>query len=173
MVRKEGFMDIGRLWGSIPPLVTPFRDGEVDWEAYGAMVEFQIARGSHGILVNGTSSEPASLSVDERNRLVDLAIERAAGRVPVVAATGSQSLAETTLLTDHAVRAGADALLIVTPYYSRPPQRGLIDYYLELAARHDRPWMVYHIPGRTAVSVTLDTLKTLKDQSPTFVGMKH
>lgn len=166
-------MDIRRLRGSIPPLITPFRGGAVDYEAYGDMVEFQIAQGSHGVLVNGTTSEPASLSVEERNRLVDVAIGRAAGRVPVVAATGSQSLAETEALTDHAARAGADALLIVTPYYSRPPQRGLIDYYLHLARRHDLPWMVYHIPGRAAVSVTLDTMKALKDGSPHFVGMKH
>ena len=166
-------MDIRRLRGSIPPLITPFRDNAVNYEAYSDMVEFQIAQGSHGVLVNGTTSEPASLSVEERNRLVDVAIQRAAGRVPVVAATGSQSLAETELLTDHAVKAGADALLIVTPYYSRPPQRGLIDYYLHLARRHDLPWMVYHIPGRAAVSVTLDTFKALKDGSPSFVGMKH
>ncbi|ODU21947.1 MAG: 4-hydroxy-tetrahydrodipicolinate synthase [Sphingomonas sp. SCN 67-18] len=166
-------MDIRRLRGSIPPLITPFRGGAVDYEAYGDMVEFQIAQGSHGVLVNGTTSEPASLSVEERNRLVDVAIGRAAGRVPVVAATGSQSLAETEALSDHAARAGADALLIVTPYYSRPPQRGLVDYYLHLARRHDLPWMVYHIPGRAAVSVTLDTMKALKDGSPHFVGMKH
>jgi len=166
-------VDISRLRGSIPPLITPFRSGKVDYDAYAAMVEFQINEGSHGILVNGTTSEPASLTADERNRLVDVAIGAAAGRVPVVAATGSQSLAETEVLTDHAVRAGADALLIVTPYYSKPPQRGLIDYYLHLASRSDRPWMVYHIPGRTAVSVTLDTLKILRERSPTFVGMKH
>jgi 4-hydroxy-tetrahydrodipicolinate synthase len=166
-------MDLSRLKGSIPPLITPFRGGNVDYDAYAAMVEFQIREGSHGILVNGTTSEPASLSIEERNRIVDIAIETAQGRVPIVAATGSQSLAETEQLTDHAVRAGADALLIVTPYYSKPPQRGLIDYYLRLAERHDRPWMVYHIPGRAAVSVTLDTFKALKDGSPTFVGMKH
>ena len=166
-------MNVSRLNGSIPPLITPFRNGEVDYDAYAAMVEFQVREGSHGILVNGTTSEPASLTVEERNRLVDVAVEAAAGRLPVVAATGSQSLAETEALTDHAVRSGADALLIVTPYYSKPPQRGLIDYYLALAGRHDLPWMVYHIPGRTAVSVTLDTLKTLKDRSPNFVGMKH
>jgi 4-hydroxy-tetrahydrodipicolinate synthase len=166
-------MDMSRLKGSIPPLITPFRDGQVDFDAYAAMIEFQIAEGSHGILVNGTTSEPASLTIEERNQIVDVAMDAAAGRVPIVAATGSQSLAETEALTDHAVRAGADALLIVTPYYSKPPQRGLIDYYLHIAARHDRPWMVYHIPGRTAVSVTLDTFKALKDRSPTFVGMKH
>jgi 4-hydroxy-tetrahydrodipicolinate synthase len=166
-------LDISRLRGSIPPLITPFRDGLVDYDAYAAMVEFQVSEGSHGILVNGTTAEPASLSIEERNKLVDIAVETAAGRIPVVAATGSQSLAETERLTDHAVRAGVDALLIVTPYYSKPPQRGLIDYYLALAARHQLPWMVYHIPGRTAVGVTIDTLKTLKDRSPTFVGMKH
>ena len=166
-------MDISRLKGSIPPLITPFRNGEVDYDAFAAMVEFQIRESSHGILVNGTTSEPASLSVEERNRIVDVAIEAAAGRVPVITATGSQSLAETEALTDHAVRSGADALLIVTPYYSKPPQRGLIDYYLRLAERHELPWMVYHIPGRTAVSVTLDTLRQLRDRSPTFVGMKH
>jgi 4-hydroxy-tetrahydrodipicolinate synthase len=123
--------------------------------------------------VNGTTSEPASLTIEERNRIVDVAIAVAADRVPVVAATGSQSFAETEQLTDHAVRAGADALLIVTPYYSKPPQRGLVDYYVRLAERHDKPWMVYHIPGRAAVSVTLDTFKAIKGRSPTFVGMKH
>jgi 4-hydroxy-tetrahydrodipicolinate synthase len=166
-------MDISRLKGSIPPLITPFRNGQVDYEAYAAMVDFQIREGSHGILVNGTTSEPASLTIEERNRIVDVAIAAASDRVPVVAATGSQSLAETEQLTDHAVRSGADALLIVTPYYSKPPQRGLVDYYVRLAKRHETPWMVYHIPGRAAVSVTLDTFKSIKDQSPTFVGMKH
>jgi len=166
-------MDISRLKGSIPPLITPFRNGGVDYDAYAAMVDFQVREGSHGILVNGTTSEPASLTTEERNRLVSVGIEAAGGRVPVVAATGSQSLAETEVLTDHAVKAGADALLIVTPYYSKPPQRGLVDYYLRLSERHDRPWMVYHIPGRAAVSVTLDTFKELKSRSDTFVGMKH
>lgn len=166
-------MDISHLKGSIPPLITPFRNGAVDYDAYAALVDFQIREGSHGILVNGTTSEPASLTIEERNRIVDMAVSTNAGRIPIVAATGSQSLAETEQLTDHAVAAGADALLIVTPYYSKPPQRGLIEYYLRLADRHDKPWMVYHIPGRTAVSVTLDTFRALKDQSSTFVGMKH
>ncbi|HEX7080504.1 MAG TPA: 4-hydroxy-tetrahydrodipicolinate synthase [Gammaproteobacteria bacterium] len=164
---------IERLRGSIPPLITPFAGGEVDYDTYARMVEFQIEQGSDGILVNGTTAEPSTLTVKERNRLVSLAVEAAAGRVPVVAATGSQSLRESALLTEHAVAAGADALLIVTPYYIRPPQRGLVRYYLALTAQLETPWMVYHIPGRTAVSVTLDTLKALKDGSPSFVGMKH
>jgi 4-hydroxy-tetrahydrodipicolinate synthase len=137
------------------------------------LIEFQIEQGTHGILVNGTTAEPSTLTLDERNRLVTLALDTVAGRVPVVAATGSQSLAETRELTEHAVEAGADSLLVVTPYYIRPPQRGLVAYYLELAAMHDTPWMIYHIPGRTAVGVTLDTLKAIKDKSPHFVGMKQ
>jgi 4-hydroxy-tetrahydrodipicolinate synthase len=161
------------LKGSIPPLVTPFRDGEVDYDAYAELVAFQIVNGSHGILVNGTTAEPSTLSIEERNRLVDVAVETTAKRVPVVAATGSQSLRETTQLTEHAVKAGADALLIVTPYYIRPPQRGLVAYYLELASIAGLPWMVYHIPGRTAVSVTIETLQELRAKSRTFVGMKH
>ncbi len=165
--------DLSRLRGSIPPLITPFRDDAVDYDAFAALCEYQLEQGSHGILVNGTTAEPSTLSVDERNRLVDVAMEAVGGRLPVVAATGSQSLAESEVLTRHAVAAGADALLIVTPYYLRPPQRGLVQYYLRLASQHDTPWMVYHIPGRTAVSVTLDTLMELRDKSPTFVGMKH
>jgi 4-hydroxy-tetrahydrodipicolinate synthase len=166
-------LELNRLQGSIPPLVTPFNHGEIDYDAYARLVAFQIERGSHGILVNGTSSEPSTLTVDERNRLVDVAVSAAAKRIPVIAATGSQSLAETRALTEHAARAGADALLIITPYYSRPPQRGLVAYFLELAKICDLPWMVYHIPGRTAVGITLDTLKELRGKSATFVGMKH
>ena len=165
--------DLSKLRGSIPPLVTPFANGEVDYRAYARLVEQQIADGSHGILVNGTTAEPSTLTIEERNRLVSLAVETAKGRVPVVAATGSQSLAETRRLTEHAVAAGADALLIVTPYYIRPPQRGLVQYYLTVTEGLSTPWMVYHIPGRTAVSVTLDTLKAIRDASPDFVGMKH
>ena len=164
---------LDKLKGSMPPLVTPFRRGMVDEAAYARLVERQIAEGGHGIVVNGTTSEPSTLTVNERNRLVDVAMEVANKRVPVVAATGSQSLAETQALTAHAARAKVDALLIVTPYYSRPPQRGLIEYYLEVTKPYDIPWMVYHIPGRAAVSVTIETLTTLKERSRTFIGMKH
>jgi len=168
-------MSIGveQLKGSIPPLITPFRNGEVDLEGYAGLVNFQVEQGSHGILVNGTTSEPSTLTVEERNRLIDVAMETVAGRIPVVAATGSQSLAETQVLTAHAVAAGVNALLIVTPYYIRPPQRGLIEYYLEVMAPFELPWMIYHIPGRTAVTVTLDTVAELRDRSPQFIGMKH
>ena len=164
---------VDRLRGSFPPLITPFRDGNVDYDTYERLVEAQIEGGSHGVLVNGTTGEPSTLTLAERNRLVTIAVEAASGRIPVVAATGSQSLAETRELTVHAVAAGADALLIVTPYYIRPPQRGLIEYYLALAREHDTPWMIYHIPGRAAVEVTLETLRTIQAQSAHFVGMKH
>ena len=166
-------LPLDRIRGSIPPLLTPFRDGAVDYDTYARLIETQIAEGSHGILVNGTTAEPASLTTEERNRLVTLAVEVAKGRVPVCAATGSQSIWETRLLTEHAAKADVDALLIVTPYYSRPPQRGMVLYYLEVMRGIEVPWMIYHIPGRAAVSVTVDTVKELKDKSPGFVGMKH
>ena len=161
------------LKGSIPPLITPFKDGAVDYDAYARLVDFQIERGSHGILVNGTTSEPSTLTVEERNRIVDVAMKTTKGRMPVVVASGSQNIIETKALAEHATKAGADALLIVTPYYIRPSQRGLIEYYLEVTKSYKTPWMIYHIPGRTAVSITLDTVKTLRARSPTFIGMKH
>jgi 4-hydroxy-tetrahydrodipicolinate synthase len=165
--------DLARLKGSIPPVVTPIRADQVDYEAYARLIEFQVEHGSHGVLVNGTTAEPSTLTIAERNRLVDVAMEVVRGRVPVVAATGSQSLAETEILTRHAVTARVDALLVVTPYYIRPPQRGLVQYYLTLAAQHDTPWMIYHIPGSAAVNVTLESMQRIREQSPHFVGMKH
>ncbi len=165
--------ELEKIKGSIPPVVTPFRGAAVDYDAYAGLIEFQVAEGSHGVLVNGTTAEPSTLTTEERNKLVDVAIETVRGRVPVVTATGSQSLAETELLTRHAVKTGADALLIVTPYYIKPPQRGLVEYYLSLASQHDTPWMIYHIPGRTAVNVTLDSMKAIREGSANFVGMKH
>lgn len=162
------------LRGSYPPLVTPFAaDGEVDLGAYTKLLEHQITAGSHGIVVNGTTAEPSLLSLDERKRLAERAIEVAAGQVPVVIASGSQSLAETVALTDHADASGADAVLVVTPYYVRPPQRGLVEYFAEVGGRTDLPVLVYHIPGRAAVDLSIDTLLRIGDRLPNFVGMKH
>jgi len=161
------------LKGSYPPLVTPFRAGKVDYDAYAKLVEFQVKNGSHGIVVTGTTSEPSTLTVAERQRCLEVAIEAASGKLPIVAATGSQSHAESLALMTHADKAGADALLIVTPYYIRPPQRGLVAYYLDLAKRTKKPWMIYHIPGRAAVSVTLETMDAIVKGAPNFVGMKH
>jgi 4-hydroxy-tetrahydrodipicolinate synthase len=161
------------LFGSITPIFTPFRNGEVDYDLYGTLVNRHIEAGGHGVLVNGTTSEPSLLSIAERNRLVDVAVTVARGRGTVVAATGSQSLAETHALSDYATKAGVDALLVVTPYYIRPPQRGLVEYYVELATATSLPVMVYHIPGRAAVSVTLDTFEQVIERAPNVVGMKH
>lgn len=161
------------LRGSYPPLITPFRDGAVDYDGYARLVERQIQEGSQGILVNGTTSEPSTLSIEERNQLVDVAIDTAAGRRPVCAATGSQSHAETVVLCEHAEKAGADSLLVVTPYYIRPPQRGLVEYFVDLGRRFALPLLVYHIPGRTAVSIELETLERIAEKVPHLVGIKH
>ena len=165
-------MQLNKIRGSIP-IITPFVNGEVDYKTYASLIEHQIKNGSHGILVNGTTAEPSTLTLDERNKLINIAVEVANGKIPVIAGTGSQSIIETKILTNHAVKAGVDSLLIVTPYYIKPPQRGLIEYYLELTEKIDIPWMIYHIPGRTAVNVTLETMKILSDKSANFVGMKH
>ena len=162
------------LKGSYPPVVTPFlENGDVDFATYERLIDFQIREGSHGLVINGTSAEPSVLTVAERQSLLEMAIGVAKGRVPVVAATGSQSHAETIALTDHATRQGADALLIVTPYYIRPPQRGLVAYYNDLGRRTDLPTLMYHIPGRASVTVTADTLEQIAEATPHFVGMKH
>jgi len=161
------------LKGSYPPIVTPFRDGEVDYDTYAKLVERQVVEGSHGIVVNGTTSEPSTLSVPERIRLVELATRTVKGRIPVVAATGSQSHADSIVLTEAAKQAGADAVLIVTPYFIRPPQRGLIEYYLDLGKRTDLPVMIYHIPGRAAVNVTVETVLAIAEKLPRLVGLKH
>jgi 4-hydroxy-tetrahydrodipicolinate synthase len=162
-----------QLVGSLPPLVTPFRDGRIDLDTYEALVEFQVSNRSHGVVVCGTTGEPSTLTVDERRALLEAALRAAAGRIPVVAATGSQSLAETAALTDHAQRAGAAALLVVTPYYVRPPARGLVEYVVTIAARTELPVLLYHIPARTGVSVQIDALARMVEAAPNLVGMKH
>jgi 4-hydroxy-tetrahydrodipicolinate synthase len=161
------------LIGSVPPLITPFKNGKVDFETYGRLIEHQIAGGTHGILVNGTTAEPTTLTIEERNELVSFAVGAAAKRIPVVAQTGATSHAESVLLTEHATRAGADALLILTPFFIRGPQRGVIEYYADLGARTDKPVLMYHIPGRSAFKVELATLKAISERVPHFVGIKH
>ncbi|TMJ15385.1 MAG: 4-hydroxy-tetrahydrodipicolinate synthase [Bacillati bacterium ANGP1] len=154
-------LDSRQLRGSYPPLITPFKGGAVDYETYARLIEFQIAEGSHGIVVNGTTSEPSTLTAEERARLVRVAVETSRRRIPVVAATGSQSHAETVWLTEQAEAAGADAVLVVTPYYIRPPQRGLVEYFVDVGRRTALPFLIYHIPGRTAVSVELETMERI------------
>jgi len=161
------------LRGSYPPLITPIRNGAVDFETHARLLERQIAEGSHGVVINGTTAEPSTLNVAERNELVSLAVKTARGRIPVVASTGSQSHAETIELTTAADKAGADALLVVTPYFIRPPQRGLIEYYVDIAQRTRLPVMIYHIPGRAAVNVEPETIERIAERAPNLVGMKH
>jgi 4-hydroxy-tetrahydrodipicolinate synthase len=161
------------LRGSYPPLVTPFRNGAVDGGAFERLVAHQAAEGSHGIVVCGTSGEPSTLTVDERAQLTQVAVRAAGGRIPVVAATGGQSHAESVALMQRAEHDGADALLIVTPYYVKPPQRGLVEYYVDLAGRTRLPVLIYHIPGRTGVSLEIDTVASIVERAPNVVGIKH
>ena len=161
------------LRGSIPSLVTPFRGTAVDYDAYATLVEVQVNNGSHGILVNGPAAEPASLTMDERNRLVAVAAEAVAGRVTIVVATGAQSYAETEALTRFAADdPDVDALLIGTPL-SHPPQRGLVSYYKALNAVHDKPWLISHMPSDAELDLTVETASAIDKACPTFVGMNH
>jgi 4-hydroxy-tetrahydrodipicolinate synthase len=165
--------DLSWLKGSVPPLITPFKDGAIDFDTYGQLIERHIVGGSHGILVNGTTAEPSTLSIDERNALVAFAVKTAKGRIPVVAATGSQSLVETLILSRFAEDAGADAQLIVTPYYIKPPQRGLEAYFIDVMSRLRTPAMVYHIPGRAGVSMDVKAFEAIRAQCDNLVGVKH
>jgi 4-hydroxy-tetrahydrodipicolinate synthase len=166
--------DLTRLAGSMVPVVTPFIGGDVDYDTFAALVRQQRNAGSHGVVVTGTSGEPSTLTVHERASLVEVAVDALAATIPVVAATGSQSLEETVELTQRAVAAGADAVLVVTPYYITPPQDGLIAYYEEVAgAAGELPVLIYHIPGRAGVTMEPDTVATLVQRSPSVVGMKH
>src|SRR2546425_5770424 len=166
-------LDHSFLQGSYTPVVTPFRDGKVNYEKFAELVDRQAREGSHGVVVNGTTGEPSSLTIDERTELVKVAVATISKRIPVVAATGSQSLAETTELTVRAEQAGADALLVVTPYYIKPPQRGLIEYFVEIGKGTSLPLMIYHIPGRAAVSVSPATIAEIAERLPNLVGLKH
>ncbi|HEX5082201.1 MAG TPA: 4-hydroxy-tetrahydrodipicolinate synthase [Blastocatellia bacterium] len=161
------------LRGSYPPVITPFRDGKIDYDKFASLLERQVLKGSHGALITGTTAEPSSLTIDERDQLIKLAVQTVNKRIPVVAATGSQSYEETLDLTRRAEKAGVDALLIVTPYYIKPPQAGLVEYYTALGKQIDLPMMIYHIPGRAAVSVTSATMARIAERAPNLVGVKH
>ena len=161
------------LCGSYPPLLTPFREGQVDFEKFAELAERQAREGSHGVVVCGTTGEPSSLTPDERTELVKVAVEVIGKRIPVVAATGSQSFAETIEITTRAEKAGADAVLVVTPYYIKPSQRGLVEYFVSVGQRTRLPLMIYHIPGRAAVSVKSATVARIAERLPNLVGIKH
>jgi len=166
-------LNITFLRGSFPPLVTPFRGGKVDYDKFAELAERQVQQGSQGIVVTGTTGEPSSLTIEERTELLKVAVSVMAGRMQVVAATGSQSFAETTRLTEEAEKAGADAVLVVTPYYIKPSQRGLVEYFVALGEQTGLPLMIYHIPGRAAVSIKAQTVMKIAEKTPHLAGIKH
>ncbi|MEX2616605.1 MAG: 4-hydroxy-tetrahydrodipicolinate synthase [Alphaproteobacteria bacterium] len=157
--------------GSLVALITPFRNGSVDEDAYQAFIDWQIAEGTHGLVPTGTTGESPTLSHDEHKRVVELCIEVAKGRVPVIAGTGSNSTAEAIELTQHAKDAGADAALVVTPYYNKPTQEGLYLHYSMIAEAVDLPIIIYNIPGRSIVDMSVATMARLA-KLPNIVGVK-
>jgi 4-hydroxy-tetrahydrodipicolinate synthase len=157
--------------GVLPALVTPFRDGQVDEDAFVRLVERQIKGGVHGLVPVGTTGETSTLSHDEHRRVVELCVKTAAGRVPVVAGAGSNSTAEAIELTRHAKTVGADAALVVTPYYNRPSQEGLYAHYRAINDAVQLPVLVYNVPARTSVDISNDTLARLS-KLPNIVGIK-
>jgi 4-hydroxy-tetrahydrodipicolinate synthase len=146
------------IHGSIPALVTPFRDGILDERAFQAIVERQIGEGSHGLVPCGTTGESATLSLDEHARVVELCVEAAARRVPVIAGAGSNNTAHAVELAARAKRAGADAVLVVAPYYNKPSQDGVFAHFKAINDAVDIPIVVYNVPGRTITDISVETM---------------
>jgi 4-hydroxy-tetrahydrodipicolinate synthase len=157
--------------GSIPALVTPFRDEAFAEEEFRALVEWQIGEGSHGLVPMGTTGESATLSADEHYRVVEVCVEQAKGRVPVIAGCGSNSTTVAIQNMREAKARGADAALVVLPYYNRPNQDGLYAHFAALAEACDLPIVVYNVPGRTVTDISVDTLARIA-KLPTIVGIK-
>ncbi len=158
--------------GSMVALITPMRaDGSVDEKAFQELVQWQIAEGTEGLIPVGTTGESPTLSHEEHKRVVELCVEAAAGRVPVIAGTGSNSTAEAIDLTRHAKEAGADACLVVTPYYNKPTQEGLYLHFKAIADAVDLPIVIYNIPPRSVVDMSVETMARLA-QHPNIVGVK-
>ncbi|MEI6557413.1 MAG: 4-hydroxy-tetrahydrodipicolinate synthase [Rhodospirillaceae bacterium] len=157
--------------GSLVALVTPFTNDRVDEAAFQALVDWQIGQGTHGLVPCGTTGESPTLSHTEHKRVVELAIEAAAGRVPVIAGTGSNATAEAIELTRHAKEAGADAALVVTPYYNKPTQEGLYQHFKAIHDEAELPIIIYNIPGRSVVDMSVATMARLA-KLPNIVGVK-
>lgn len=158
--------------GSMVAMVTPFRDGRVDEAKIRELVEFHVKNGTDAIIPCGTTGESPTLSHDEHKQVVEVTIQAAAGRVPVIAGTGSNSTAEAINFTQHAQKAGANGVLMVCPYYNKPTQTGLIAHYRAVAAAVDIPIILYNIPGRTGVNMLPETVATLAEV-PNIVAMKE
>lgn len=160
-----------RIQGAMAALVTPFRNGQVDWPALGRLIEFQIAGGIQGLVPCGTTGESPTLSHGEHDKVVGFVVEQSAGRAPVIAGTGSNSTAEAVRLTKHARSAGADACLIVNPYYNKPTQHGMYAHVAQVA-EVGLPIVLYNHPGRTGVELTPETIVKMYDQAELVVGVK-
>lgn len=156
--------------GSLPALVTPFSDGKVDIDALKKLVDWHVDQGSHGLVPVGTTGESPTLTHEEHDLVVETVVKASAGRLPVIAGAGSNNTAETVRLVKAAKAAGADAALVVTPYYNRPTQAGLIAHFTA-AANCDLPVFIYNIPGRSAVDMTPDTMGVLA-KLPNVIGVK-
>jgi len=147
--------------GSFTALVTPFKNGALDEKAFRGLVGWQIAEGTHGLVPVGTTGESPTLSHDEHKRVVEWCVDEAKGRVPVVAGSGSNSTDEAIDLSRHAEKAGADAVLVVTPYYNKPTQEGLYQHYKAISEAIGIPIIIYNIPGRSVIDMSVDTMKRL------------
>ncbi|HEX2147732.1 MAG TPA: 4-hydroxy-tetrahydrodipicolinate synthase [Pseudorhizobium sp.] len=159
--------------GSMPALVTPFKeDGAVDEQAFAAHVEWQIAEGSSGLVPVGTTGESPTLSHAEHKRVVELCIQVAAKRVPVIAGAGSNNTREAIELATHAQQAGADALLVVTPYYNKPTQKGLFAHFSAIAEAVTLPIFIYNIPGRSVIDMSPETMGALVKAHKNIAGVK-
>ncbi|MCP5410764.1 MAG: 4-hydroxy-tetrahydrodipicolinate synthase [Alphaproteobacteria bacterium] len=162
---------IDRIKGSIPALITPMQDGKVDEAAFRKLVSWQIAEGSHGLVPCGTTGESPTLSHAEHRRVIEICIEEAAGRVPVIAGAGSNSTVEAISLTRFAKEAGADAVLHVTGYYNKPSQEGMYRHFMTVADAVDIPIILYNIPGRAIVDIAVETMARLSAH-PNIIGVK-
>ncbi len=165
--------EIIMLKGSIVAIVTPFNAKGVDEEQLQKLVEFQIKNGTHGILPCGTTGESPTLSPAEHERVIEVCIEAAAKRVPILAGTGSNSTAEAITLTQHAAKSGADASLQVTPYYNKPTQKGLYEHFKAVADSVDIPIILYNIAGRTAKNIETETVAKLARDCKNIIGVKE
>jgi 4-hydroxy-tetrahydrodipicolinate synthase len=163
----------GFLRGAYTPLITPFKDGAVDHASFAALIEFQIAQGSDGLIVAAAAGEPFALSLAERRAVLETAVSVTHERVPIVAATGAGSLADTIALTEHANDAGADVLLVLPPPFAKPPQRGVLEYFLAVGRAANLPLLAYQIPSRTGSTISLDTCEAMVNALPHLVGLKQ
>lgn len=157
--------------GSITALITPFKDGDIDWPAFDSLVEWQIEKGTHALVPCGTTGESPTLSHDEHMAIVKRCVDVVKGRIPIIAGTGSNSTREAIYLTSHAKEAGADAALVVTPYYNKPTQNGLYEHFRAIHNDVEIPIVIYNIPGRSIVDMSLETMVRLA-KLPNIVGVK-